>query len=368
MIGFNAASRVGEDAMTMTLYKFNNTASSLAVCNDGSPAGFYLRPGSKSAWLVHLQGGFWCWSESTCLTRAKDWGINFVSSIHWANTTSGGGILSSNRSVNPDFYGATAVFVPYCSSDVFSGDREEILQGQTWQFRGRRILKQLFVELMDNFGLAEAKSILFSGCSAGGQAVVVNLDYVADLLHSLISVDLYVRGYADAGWMMNMPSIVPQHDSVEKQLREGKVLWGGHPNVDCLAANMGNEWMCYISPYAAPYIHTPIFIQTNQYDNFQVWWNCCSPPFSKRDNQTVEAIRQAFIVSLQDIIKPPNSVFSAACWDHCLSEDDVNFQKVTIGGQSMQQVLGNWFTGRQGVQRAIADCTGFNCSNGCPRP
>ena len=34
----------------------------LAVCNDGSPAGFYFVPGTTQSniWLVYLEGGMWC--------------------------------------------------------------------------------------------------------------------------------------------------------------------------------------------------------------------------------------------------------------------------------------------------------------------
>jgi len=34
-----------------------------AVCNDGSPYGYYFRPSScgSDVWVLHLEGGFWCW-------------------------------------------------------------------------------------------------------------------------------------------------------------------------------------------------------------------------------------------------------------------------------------------------------------------
>jgi len=34
----------------------------LAVCNDGSPSGFYFVPGTtqSNVWLVYLEGGMWC--------------------------------------------------------------------------------------------------------------------------------------------------------------------------------------------------------------------------------------------------------------------------------------------------------------------
>jgi hypothetical protein len=41
----------------------------LAVCNDGSPAAYYLYKGDPSAWVVHQQGGWWCWDAYSCQVR-----------------------------------------------------------------------------------------------------------------------------------------------------------------------------------------------------------------------------------------------------------------------------------------------------------
>lgn len=49
------------------------------VCNDGTPAAYYYRRGEDaSRWVVHQQGGWWCWDEYSCQVR---WD-------HFANHTS----------------------------------------------------------------------------------------------------------------------------------------------------------------------------------------------------------------------------------------------------------------------------------------
>ena len=44
----------------------------LAVCNDGSPAGFYFVPGTTQSniWLVYLEGGMWCVAAALCSKQA----------------------------------------------------------------------------------------------------------------------------------------------------------------------------------------------------------------------------------------------------------------------------------------------------------
>lgn len=42
----------------------------LAVCNDGTPAAYYVHRGADpSRWLVHQQGGWWCWDDYSCQVR-----------------------------------------------------------------------------------------------------------------------------------------------------------------------------------------------------------------------------------------------------------------------------------------------------------
>jgi len=48
----------GLPAINMTLVLFANATDRLAICNDGTPSGYYihLAPGS-TRWLIYLQGG-----------------------------------------------------------------------------------------------------------------------------------------------------------------------------------------------------------------------------------------------------------------------------------------------------------------------
>ena len=60
-----------------------------AVCNDGSPAGYYVRKsyGSKR-WIVYLEGGWYCYDKSSCdarWTRLR----GFMTSNMWPDTRQG---------------------------------------------------------------------------------------------------------------------------------------------------------------------------------------------------------------------------------------------------------------------------------------
>ena len=80
-----------------------------------------------------------------------------------------------------------------------------------------------------------------------------------------------VPAIADAGWLQNLVPFSGLNGavSIAQQMSDGYVLWGGVVDESCKYSNPGWEWLCYCSPFAAPHIHSPLFIQTEQYDTYQ---------------------------------------------------------------------------------------------------
>lgn len=122
----------------MTIYPHTD-----AVCSDGSPAGYYFRPGSGSGqqvWHFHLMGGtchccgwwvfyvrpyllffyvrtavaapgFWCWDAESCAERQKR--APYLISIagyqeQWPGPV---GIFAQNETTNPLFHNVNHVYV-----------------------------------------------------------------------------------------------------------------------------------------------------------------------------------------------------------------------------------------------------------------
>ena len=94
------------------------------TCNDGSVAGYYMRRNYKSQrWIIFLEGGDICYDEESCSGRAYREHYR-MSSDRWASEKTVGGILSADPDENPHFADANHVFVPYCSSDAWSGTQK----------------------------------------------------------------------------------------------------------------------------------------------------------------------------------------------------------------------------------------------------
>ena len=153
---------------------------------DGSPPGYYYRPGSASQkWRIHLRGGGWCWSVADCHSRI---GTEGGSSSVWppsiySSTNNPNGVMN-DEATNP--YGDyNTVFVPYGDGTSWTGNREEPLsyQGTNVWFRGKRNLDALLHELNVTGGLlSNATDVIFTGTSAGGLAVYLHAAYVKSRL------------------------------------------------------------------------------------------------------------------------------------------------------------------------------------------
>lgn len=123
----------------MKLVQVNNAIARDAVCNDGTPAAYYFRRGQGTGshrWVIHLQGGGMCYSVETCQHRSVSTPY-LMTSTGLPSTRTGGGVLSPSSHDNPDFFNANHVYVHYCSSDLWSGDREATAESGGWHFRGR---------------------------------------------------------------------------------------------------------------------------------------------------------------------------------------------------------------------------------------
>ena len=99
-----------------------DAASKLAVCNDGSPAVFYARPGTQQdsdKWIVHLQGGGSCSEKEECSARPK----HQKSSKGARKARKLGGIMDPDPKKNPD-----ALHIPRISaSELIERDLDDVV-------------------------------------------------------------------------------------------------------------------------------------------------------------------------------------------------------------------------------------------------
>lgn len=233
-------------------------------------AGYWIEPGTganASKWVLHAEGGGWCWTEEECAQRAK---TPLGTSTLWQAATSCygacDGILSRNCTENPDFCSWNHVFIGYCDGSSFSGGVEGTHEGL--HYRGRANLDAVLDSLIADRGLATATDVIFTGGSAGGLTTYLQVDHVAARLPAVPRV----VGLGDAGWFLD--AVTWNGANVSRtEFAYGFNMWNATAGVndDCIAAYSETErWRCAFAQYTYPHIKTPTFIAEGAYDSWQM--------------------------------------------------------------------------------------------------
>ena len=345
-----AATADSSSVGNLWLTEVMNATARGAVCNDGSPARYYFRQGSDAwsrLWVIHLQGGGMCYNQKSCDNRKAEL-PELMTSEDKPPSRPGNGIESISTETNPDFSKANHVFVVYCSSDLWSGDREASSQIGGLQFRGARILRAVIDDLTNPAStpapnLADAKQVLFSGSSAGGAGVLVHLDWLAERLPNAT-----VRGINDAGWFVDLQPYDPNIDPPITQTQRGYEFWNATVDASCAAANPGAESRCFMGQYVYPFLTTPLFVQIAQSDEPQLLQLGLKLPPDNSEQANINTFGEAVRASLE----PVSAAFSPATRTHGLLSDE-KFWTMRINGLSLRDVLGNWFFGRPGPVKVI---------------
>ncbi len=342
-----------------------------ALCNDGTPGGFYIEQNTSSNdWVIHLQGGYWCYDHASCLARQSS-SPAMTGSGTWSPTIGLGGLFSTNATVNPVFATANKVMVGYCSSDSWIGAGMPNSTSLGWYFQGLAIIQELVNVLSDDqYGLTRPGSrVMYTGCSAGGQGVVLTVDRFRDMLPDHVQM----WAFADAGWLMNETPLNPSWESLNTQLAGALTLWSGVVSPDCALAQPASPQLCLFSSIAVIYARTPMLIQAAQNDQFQLPYNIGhNPPYANNgaEKAYVAKVQNDFMNSMSRIYSPPHIAFSTGCWAHCLSLDNYSFSQIKISDtrgvlKSLSDTITEMATRDRGVS-AIDTCDTWNCNPACP--
>uniref|UniRef100_A0A3P8TR74 Notum pectinacetylesterase 2 n=1 Tax=Amphiprion percula TaxID=161767 RepID=A0A3P8TR74_AMPPE len=344
------ARAAGQQTDDMRLHFLKNTQ---VTCNDGTPA-FYLKEfrGSRR-WLLFLEG-FCCYSKETCDSRYQNI-PRLMSSSVWPQTKRSG-ILSSQAEENPHWHNANIRFIPYCSSDVWSGvgpaptpppkprqGREKERDRNTnaeYTFMGSLIIREVIKDLIPK-GIKQAKVVMLSG-TAGGIGVLLNIERVASQLEQL-GAEAQVRGLVDSGWFLesklqgpvNCPETVSC--SLEHPIKIG-LLWNGVVPDRCRQLyKRGEEWQCFFGHKLYSTL-TPLFVVQWLYDEEQLRGENIymgGQSMSEEQWQYLQNLGLEFKNSLRDV-----GVFAASCISHtAITKNWITFQ---VRGTSLPRALQCW--------------------------
>jgi hypothetical protein len=161
-----------------------------ARCMDNTIASYYKRLSTNdSRWLIYFDGGWFCYSNDSC----KYFRQNKKKTLK--------GIFSSLKQFN-------IIYVPYCSFDLWSGSSNKT------HSHGYDIFHAIFHH--EKY-LQNAKQIIFTGFSAGGIGLLLNLPN----LFPKFSPEIDLRVIIDSGWFIDYPN---NSNGISK-INEGMIYW-----------------------------------------------------------------------------------------------------------------------------------------------
>jgi cysteine-rich repeat protein len=153
---------IGPPARTWTYYRIPGTQ-----CLDGSEAGFGVStvPTSNNL-MIYLEGGGACFNDGCDFTALS---VPFVPPPD--------GIFNRTNSANPvrDW---NMIYIPYCTGDIYGGDRDTTLAGSVRHFHGYRNIGRYLEAIVPAF--PSVTRVLITGISAGGFGSGLNAGRIAD--------------------------------------------------------------------------------------------------------------------------------------------------------------------------------------------
>jgi len=324
-----------------------------------------IPPKPSTSWIIHFQGGGWCASLQDCANRAK---TELGSSKTWpsdelpGNDGGAHGFLNTNNSINPRFYDWNMVRFEYCDGASFSGYAEHpvVVDDKLIYFRGETIVRESFKELMSK-GLDQATEIIITGCSAGGLAVYLHLDWIRSQFPSHVRI----AGVSDSGFFMDLPdwngqpAYSPLYHTVFAMQNVSFV------NEDCLQANSNATYLCFFAQYTLPHIKTPLFIINPLVDSWQMS-NILRLPCLDSSNLTncsaqelaaVANFRNQMINNFGSVLTPQsqNGLFAFSCVTHCGACFDERWDYASIHGFVMRDAVSTWYDHSPGKSKLVDD-------------
>lgn len=346
----------------MHLVVIDREAYPLAMCNDGTEAVMYVRRGTPenvSKWVLWFEAGGGCRNAESCAERIMDEPEKMTSRIAQAEPERNmGGILSSNAEVNPDFSQWNAVWLYYCSSDAWTGERASAALPELFPdgsrpgifFRGAYNADAMIATLREGAtglpSLSGATELIVAGSSAGSVGLRTHLDAIASMFPST-----RVVGLSDASLK---PPLQEEHgldtsvrdavDQTEFEVHDSRV------DVSCGSRHESDPWRCRdgFNMITEGHIETSMFCAMDQHDYKAVQSFGIQPSDPRYDRlRTLLArrIRETVTEFCPGGFSPRSGFHVYAVtgfWDG-----------VTVEGHNLQEVFGNWYFDRRGPKQVI---------------
>jgi len=259
-------------------------------------------------------------------------------------------IWSRSPEENPAFHNHSRVYLPYCSSDVYTGDREAGLITQGFTFNGKHIFMAMMEDLIASTDIIAASQVVLMGGSAGAMGTEANCDLFAERLHEE-KPDMDVRCISDSG------SLYPYTDHTDfcyPQLLEYAAfeIWNAISDETCHEADP-TGLSCISVGTAYNYSTTPVMLLMSSEDTVI---RICAP--GSEDVEFWQSWRDNLAKIAREIVsvKPSTGLYIANCPYHVSSYNTDAWASMRVplldqeGDIFLRDLIANWVKGEGPIQ------------------
>lgn len=327
------------------------------VCMDGTPGGFYwlgaASGASSNKWVLELEGGGECATNSSCYDRLN--GPLGSSKYFPSSYTFNGAFIDRDQGNNPALWDYNLVHIPYCTSDLWTGQRvEPSPESFNLRFAGHAVLEAVVDALLAApGGLSTATEVVLTGESAGGIGVTPNVDW----LNRKLPVGTRVVGAPIAGlYYFADPYTGPNHtqsdlaDFREPAWPSHAALWQSFVDDDCLAAFGGESWRCVLANYSTPFVAADLFFTQSMSDKVVLldhdWVPDSLAPWA--DVGAYIGTWQANMTTALEAVRAQparRGFFAAACFIHTGFRPDAPLLPLNGANVSFAHAFAHWHSG-----------------------
>ncbi|BCG24424.1 hypothetical protein TUM18999_26150 [Pseudomonas tohonis] len=183
--GFDSGFKAGNYYAWQTVQLAPETG---AVCGNGSPYKFFVnRVPNTSNTIIYMEGGGACWDYASCTGQTGIRGArnpngipdDYMKLLNPSASLVSPFVVRLHPWTRVKTQNWNMVYVPYCTGDIYSGDKVAVYQDPTgqkpqliWHHNGLRNTRAVTAWLKDN--LERPEQMLSTGCSAGGAGSLIS--------------------------------------------------------------------------------------------------------------------------------------------------------------------------------------------------
>jgi len=330
-----------------SLEEYNN-----AICNDGSTAVYYVdeeahRDGQSV--MVYLEGGGACYTDQTCSDRCEGAEAEYLCEAQTDPVKDfNEHVWSKDPTTNPGLHDSLKVYVPYCTSDGYSGRRPASSESGGYAFFGKAVVEGLVEDLLEKvIGSNSIRQFTLMGVSAGAFGVAFNCDAVAAKVKAK-------DPNADVRCIMD------SHDFIPTDVSEGcnplewgslaKTYWQGEFDQSCEQANGADSTQCNVFTTYYQQITTP-FMVIVPLEEVDPGVHPCTPEWPE-DSNFWSRWREALYTAAQQLAQdmPNSGMFMSNCAHHVTLANPTTWSAMPVptidsndqASVTLNQALSNW--------------------------